>query len=825
MDLLTKVESQGYSCLSQASVVGSSSVPIQVTETFNHDYWVDTVNNSDVVNNSDAVNNNDAVFNSDEDEENVVLENTNVDDCHPIEDPDAPPIFDSDEENDIEYEDIVKTYEVGDESTDSSNSEEEEDNEEVSNDCGSKDKEDGPEVIDDIDAIPEFNYHKWKQDFSMPNDEEEEPLFLEEEEVSLVDPTKIVVKYAFNDKKAFKKHLRGYCVKQNCQYKTYKSDKKRLRVRCRFREEYGCNWFVNASVKRHEYTFIVRKVNLEHICVGNPKSFNISADPEFVKEARNLLLEDLFGNYEDSYNDVPIFCAMVAHTNPGSVAKYTYRKKDKAFMIMIISFAAPMRGWQKYGRPVIGLDACHLTAKRGGVLMAATSLDGQNNLVPLGIKACQSETKENWTSFLKDLAPMINAHHAGRITFISDRQKGLLEAVPKVFPGTRVRYCFRHLYKNFKKYYKAPTLHISLWNACKAYKVKHFQEHFDSICKENADAGECLRKEDPSTWSRVYFDPISCCEHMNNNFSESFNSMASNMRDKPIIQLGMMYGQLVMGLFFKRREGSAKWDENGLVPAAVKLINKMLDLVGKFDAEGSVVGQIYLVTNVITKKIFTVNIVDKQCTCLQWQLRGFPCQHDVCALKLLRPNWKETTYVDDVKPLEDITEWVWEDQPTMDVNIKPPPYQRKTGRPAKKRKRSYDEPETVVKKRKRGKCGSTAGHNKRTCAGGDVGKNQTGFKPSTEYDAANCTFTSRDQPESSTARGKAKANTSRGTSSFVGDSSAGPSTHGRPPAGPGTNQDNQNFSQNFAGIGSVSQHLAVTKGKQTKSKKTMKTRK
>ncbi|XP_026399324.1 uncharacterized protein LOC113295187 [Papaver somniferum] len=350
--------------------------------------------------------------------------------------------------------------------------------------------------------------------------------------------------------------------------------------------------------------------------------------------------------------------------------------------------------------------------------MAATTLHGQNNLVPLGIKVCQSETKENWNVFLKDLAPAINAHHAGRITFIFDRQKGLLEAVPKVFPGARVRYCFRHLYKNFKKYYKAPTLHNSLWNACKAYKVKYFQDHFDSICKENADAGEYLRKEDPSTWSRAYFDPLSCCEHMNNNFSKSFNSMISNMRDKPIIQLGMMYGQLVMGLLFKRREESAKW------------------------------------------------------------LRGFPYQDVVCALKLLRPNWKDycapycsveyyrTTYSDVVIPLEDIAEW-----PT-NINLNPPPYQRKTGRPAKKRKRSYDEPETMVNKRKRGKCGSTAGHNRRTCAGGDVGKNQTGFKPSTEYDAENCTFTSRDQPESSTARVKAKVNRSIGTSSFVAESSA-----------------------------------------------------
>ncbi|XP_026377969.1 uncharacterized protein LOC113272333 [Papaver somniferum] len=387
VDLLNEMESQGYSCVSQASVVGSSSVPIQVTENFNHDYWVDAVKNTDAVNQIDAVNNNDARVSSDDDEENVVLENTTVDEFHPIEDPNAPPIYDSDEEDDIDYEDIVKTYKLGDESSDSSSGEE--DDEEVYNDGGSNDNNDCLEAIDDKHVKAKFDYKNWKEDFNMHSDEEEEPLFPVEEEVAPVDPTKI-------------------------EYTVYKSDKTRLRVRCRFREEYGCQWFVNASIKRHEPTFIVRKVNLEHTCVGNPKSFNRSANPEFVKEvvheklketagalipkprhiardffvthnidipyicewkARNILLEDLFGNYDDSYKDVPIFCAMVAHTNPGSVPKYSYQKKDKAFMSMTISFAAPMRGFQNAGRPVIGLDACHLTGKSGGVLMAATALD------------------------------------------------------------------------------------------------------------------------------------------------------------------------------------------------------------------------------------------------------------------------------------------------------------------------------------------------------------------------------------------------------------------------------------------------------------------
>ncbi|XP_026451250.1 uncharacterized protein DDB_G0290685-like [Papaver somniferum] len=187
MDLLNEVESQGFSCLSQATVVGSSSTPV---DNFNHDYWVDEVNNTAAGDNTDAGDKanagdktdtgdkTDAGDNSDgDDEDNVVLENTTVDECHPIEDPNAPPIFDSDEENDIDYEDIVKTYKVGDESSDSSSSEE--DNEEVSNDDKNNDKDnDGPEVNDDKYSKPKLDYQKWKEMFNMHSDEEEEPLFL-----------------------------------------------------------------------------------------------------------------------------------------------------------------------------------------------------------------------------------------------------------------------------------------------------------------------------------------------------------------------------------------------------------------------------------------------------------------------------------------------------------------------------------------------------------------------------------------------------------------------------------------------------------------------
>ncbi|KAI3920194.1 hypothetical protein MKX01_017851 [Papaver californicum] len=128
---------EGNSCVSEASKVGSSSELRQ--ENFDHDYWVHTATQGSTV--EDGVKDTD-------NEDNVHLLNTELDDCHPIEDPNAPDIFDSDEDNDICYEDHVKTYKVPSQSEDSSSSE---DNREVE----VLDKDGGPEVeaVDKDDGL------------------------------------------------------------------------------------------------------------------------------------------------------------------------------------------------------------------------------------------------------------------------------------------------------------------------------------------------------------------------------------------------------------------------------------------------------------------------------------------------------------------------------------------------------------------------------------------------------------------------------------------------------------------------------------------------
>ncbi|KAI3836224.1 hypothetical protein MKW92_037060 [Papaver armeniacum] len=149
----------------------------------------------------------------------------------------------------------------------------------------------------------------------------------------------------------------------------------------------------------------------------------------------------------------------------------------------------------------------------------------------------------------------------------------------------------------------------------------------------------------------------------------------------------------------------------------------------------------------------------------------------------------------------------------MKKKILNPPHSRKPGRPKIKRVRSYDEPRVEKRKRRCGKCGEITNHNKRTCVGGQVGSNPTAKRQMTECDAENFTFTNIETSQTTRVRGATKSNKKKGTASFVGECSTGPGS--QPLAAPSSTpaSTGNNLSQNFFGIGSVSQNIKQGKGR------------
>lgn len=120
------------------------------------------------------------------------------------------------------------------------------------------------------------------------------------------------------------------------------------------------------------------------------------------------------------------------------------------FKRIYVCIAALKKGWNDGCRPYIGLDGCHLKSVHKGQMLSAVGIDGNNGIYPVAWAIVESETRETWTWFLEFLKVDLDIHHSAHYTFMSDKQKGLEQAITGLFPEATHRHCVRHLHNNFK---------------------------------------------------------------------------------------------------------------------------------------------------------------------------------------------------------------------------------------------------------------------------------------------------------------------------------------------------------------------------------------
>ncbi|KAL0296231.1 UNVERIFIED_CONTAM: hypothetical protein Sradi_6675200 [Sesamum radiatum] len=59
-------------------------------------------------------------------------------------------------------------------------------------------------------------------------------------------------------------------------------------------------------------------------------------------------------------------------------------------------------------------------------------------------------------------------------TFMSDRQKGLVETINEIVPNAVNRRCARHIYANFRGQFAGAALKRYFWQAARSYNVAGF---------------------------------------------------------------------------------------------------------------------------------------------------------------------------------------------------------------------------------------------------------------------------------------------------------------------------------------------------------------
>ncbi|KAL5538235.1 hypothetical protein UlMin_043131 [Ulmus minor] len=178
------------------------------------------------------------------------------------------------------------------------------------------------------------------------------------------------------------------------------------------------------------------------------------------------------GTIKAQYARLWDYCAKVRRSNPGSTMQMkcrTVRGDDNPhFQRLYICLGGLKAGWRAGCRPILGLDGCFIKGHHKGQLLAAVGVDGNNQMYLVAYAIVESETKETWRWFLEFLNEDLQLNNSGQVTWITDKQKWLLDVLRELFPDSEHKHCVKHLHNNFKVYHKGLFLKQQMWNAAKS---------------------------------------------------------------------------------------------------------------------------------------------------------------------------------------------------------------------------------------------------------------------------------------------------------------------------------------------------------------------
>ncbi|KAL4377378.1 hypothetical protein GQ457_02G020060 [Hibiscus cannabinus] len=158
--------------------------------------------------------------------------------------------------------------------------------------------------------------------------------------------------------------------------------------------------------------------------------------------------------------------------------------------------------------------------------------------------------------FLLKILELTNSHY---VSFMTYKQKGLVEGLPEVFPHSEHRTCVRHLYMNFKLKFTGKELKDALWKAARATYLREFEVALPEMKALSPKAHEWLVGKDPRNWSKSHFSCNSKCDMLLNNLCESFNNFILDARDKPIITMLEIIRTKIMQRIAKKKVEADKW--------------------------------------------------------------------------------------------------------------------------------------------------------------------------------------------------------------------------------------------------------------------------
>ena len=473
-------------------------------------------------------------------------------------------------------------------------------------------------------------------------------------------------------------------------------------------------------------------------------SANLNGVTLSYKQAYHVIEDLRRSQYEEdkfSFELIIPYIQKFLHLNPGSTVSYV-REEDRSLDRVFVC-PSVMKESLRYVRPIMSLDAAHLKSRWKGTLYVASVKTACDEIYPVAVAIMRdNENESGWTWFLELLHEAIELlvmdHPNGIIrykyfSFVSDRQKGLIQALSKVFPENHSYYCAIHIARNTEKLAgKKVARHV--YSLSKTFSNLVSAKIMGTIAKLSPKAKSYLEEIEPSQWrSTAWLEDISIPPRygiVTSNMSESTNAMLEEARNCSWLQtLDIILGRMTERIASIR---TALKEKEGIVPSVMSRMREYWERCAGFkvvevkEHEYSIVRQKTSARD--TEQKFTIDTEVQSCICGEWQEHEYPCIDAMAYFRLHEKfsfNHVLSEYIN--------KKYFYETEKDMlRVNIVPvcmdtitpdgvtlgprPTSKRGSGRPKKKRIRKRPKwackaEESIVRC---SRCGKN-GHNVRTC--------------------------------------------------------------------------------------------------------------
>ncbi|KAG8364372.1 hypothetical protein BUALT_Bualt19G0122000 [Buddleja alternifolia] len=572
----------------------------------------------------------------------------------------------------------------------------------------------------------------------------------------------MIVGLQFPSRKKYREVLRDWAVRKGWDLKFTCNEAAKITAICK----HGCDWRIHASPIMKTSTFQLKSLRGGHTCAHRyenkqanykylgkrleniirdnlvegleslknkiRRDVEVECSMHKVYRAKRYALDLVRGDIKDQYNRLYDYCSTVVKHNPTSnmILQVDRNLNPPVLQKMYFCVAGMREGFLAGCRPIIGLDWCFLKGLFKGQLLTAIGRDGNDNMFPIAMAYVEIEKEETWKWFLNLLLRDIGFADDKGWAFISDRQKGLVEAIHSLAPSSEHRFCLKHMYNNFKVKYKGQDLKKLFWKAASTYSVKQHLRIMKEIERlspkrgNNQTAYEWMCKISSHHWARCFFPNRTKCDALVNNISESFNSYILDARELPIIDMFECIRRKCMTRLQVKRAGMDKF--KGVICPNIQKKIESQRVVSKNCFPTWAGDDKFEVRHFMENHIVYLN--DKHCSCGMYQLVGYPCCHAIASLNY--HNLEYDDYVDDylkkdcymrvyshlINPMPGMHDF--EESPLGMVD--PPNVKVRIGRPRKVRRRDGNDrrdPTCVSRVGLTHTCSICLqqGHNKSTC--------------------------------------------------------------------------------------------------------------